>query len=174
MTKCRKCGRELKTEPGRSNGIGPVCARKVFVEKLRQDNGDTDEIVPYDGGALWIERKPAQTVFARGANSYSIQPATHPASGIKTNVPRMEYYHSPTGYNFGYGGSGPADFALNCCLLLCKSKQDAHRIHQKFKMAFVALEQGDRLEIPLANAMAYIESLGVQTRQQRTGTLFDK
>lgn len=174
MTKCRKCGRELKSEPGRSNGIGPVCARKVLIEKLRQDNGDNDEIVPYDGGSLWIERREAMTdTFVPGFGTV-VESKKHPASGIKTNVPRMEYYHSPTGYNFGYGGSGPADFALNCCLLLCKSKQDAHRIHQKFKMAFVALEQGDRLEIPLANAMAYIESLGVETREQRAATLFDK
>lgn len=172
MTKCRKCGRELKTEPGRSNGIGPVCARKNLIESIRKDQGDTDEIVPYDGGALWIERLTAQTLTPRGGNSYSIQPATHPASGIRTNVPRMEYLHSPTGYNFGYGGSGPADFALNCCLLLCKSKKDAHTIHQKFKMAFVALEQGDRLEIPRENAIQFIKSLGVETRDPKPPTLF--
>ena len=30
-----------------------------------------------------------------------------------TNVPQLVVYHSPTGYSWGYGGSGPGDLALN-------------------------------------------------------------
>ena len=30
-----------------------------------------------------------------------------------TNVPHYVIHHSPTGYEWGYGGSGPADLALN-------------------------------------------------------------
>ena len=30
-----------------------------------------------------------------------------------TNVPHLVVHHSPTGYEWGYGGSGPADLALN-------------------------------------------------------------
>ena len=30
-----------------------------------------------------------------------------------TNVPHLVTHHSPTGYEWGYGGSGPADLALN-------------------------------------------------------------
>ena len=32
---------------------------------------------------------------------------------LVTNVPRLVTHHSPDGYEWGYGGSGPADFALN-------------------------------------------------------------
>lgn len=32
---------------------------------------------------------------------------------IETNVPWKVISHSPDGYNWGYGGSGPADLALN-------------------------------------------------------------
>jgi len=34
-------------------------------------------------------------------------------SGVGTNVPHLVTHHSPTGFEFGYGGSGPADLALN-------------------------------------------------------------
>jgi hypothetical protein len=33
--------------------------------------------------------------------------------GIHTNVPQRIVQHSPTGFAWGYGGSGPADLALN-------------------------------------------------------------
>lgn len=33
--------------------------------------------------------------------------------GIWTNVPHICIDHSPTGYEWGYAGSGPADLALN-------------------------------------------------------------
>ena len=32
---------------------------------------------------------------------------------VLTNVPHLVVHHSPTGYEWGYGGSGPADLALN-------------------------------------------------------------
>ncbi len=33
--------------------------------------------------------------------------------GLSTNVPHLVEDHSPDGYEWGYGGSGPADLALN-------------------------------------------------------------
>ncbi len=32
---------------------------------------------------------------------------------VATNVPRLVTYHSPTGFEWGYAGSGPAELALN-------------------------------------------------------------
>jgi hypothetical protein len=32
---------------------------------------------------------------------------------LRANVPRTVIEHSPTGFECGYGGSGPADLALN-------------------------------------------------------------
>lgn len=34
-------------------------------------------------------------------------------NGPVTNVPQLVTHHSPTGFEWGYGGSGPADLALN-------------------------------------------------------------
>lgn len=35
--------------------------------------------------------------------------------GCFTNVPHLVVEHSPSGFEWGYGGSGPADLALNVC-----------------------------------------------------------
>jgi hypothetical protein len=36
-----------------------------------------------------------------------------PAGRVLTNVPHRVVSHSPSGFEFGFGGSGPADLALN-------------------------------------------------------------
>lgn len=72
-----------------------------------------------------------------------------------TNVPHLVTVHSPTGYEIGYGGSGPADLALNICEYVLrqlgydgpceKGFQDQGRyflaawaMHQEFKWKFLA------------------------------------
>jgi hypothetical protein len=75
-----------------------------------------------------------------------------------TNVPRLVVQHSPTGFEWGYGGSGPADLALNileCVLremgyagpqMKCYSGvcfKLAYALHQDFKWEVVArLDEG--------------------------------
>ena len=57
--------------------------------------------------------------------------------------------HSPTGFGWGYGGSGPADLALNMLydyLLRTKCKGArcmALDLHQSFKWGFIATQTGD-------------------------------
>jgi len=53
--------------------------------------------------------------------------------------------HSPTGFQFGYGGSGPADTALSI-LTDCVGADVANAFYQKFKSEFVA-SWGDSFEI---------------------------
>lgn len=57
-------------------------------------------------------------------------------------------YHSPTGMNFGYGGSGPADAALNI-LVHFVDGYTADILHQEFKWKFIApldQEKGGKIE----------------------------
>lgn len=35
---------------------------------------------------------------------------------VYTNVPHLAVQHSPSGFEWGYAGSGPADLALNICM----------------------------------------------------------
>ncbi len=46
------------------------------------------------------------------------------------------YNHSPDGFNWGYGGSGPAQLAL-AILLKYLPKEDAQHLYQRFKFRIV-------------------------------------
>lgn len=157
MAKCRRCNRTLKREPWASKGIGKICESKENIDSKKQEYGDNDIIVPYDGGDIWIERQSAPTMLVPGVH----MDQTHTASGIRTNVQRTVYRHSPTGFNFGYGGSGPADFALNTMLMFCKDKELAQRIYQEFKFKFVGGGDGDRLVIPKEDILKFISEHSV-------------
>ena len=157
MIRCRSCNRILKNQESIKLGIGPFCLRKVGGHiSSKKDAADSDTLEPYDGGNFWIERVEAKTLRGDGLMHFE----KHSASGVKSNVTRQIYKHSPTGYNFGYGGSGPSDFALNVCLLLVHP-DDAYRLYQDFKWQFVAKDAGDRLVIPRAQAEEFFTTLGV-------------
>ena len=42
---------------------------------------------------------------------------------VATNVPHNVVYHSPTGFEWGYGGSGPSELALNLAELVVQKAQ---------------------------------------------------
>lgn len=46
--------------------------------------------------------------------------------------------HSPDGFEWGYGGSGPAQLALALLLDVTLDPELASRLHQPFKWAYVA------------------------------------
>jgi hypothetical protein len=53
------------------------------------------------------------------------------------NVPHAIVLHS-TGFEWGYGGSGPADLALNILYAVTGNKELAMRHYQQFKWDFIA------------------------------------
>jgi len=74
------------------------------------------------------------------------------ASDVDTNVPWSVIDHSPDGFNWGYGGSGPADLALNILNAFVPPGTDGHEevncyrntcsrtawdLHQAFKNEFL-------------------------------------
>lgn len=52
------------------------------------------------------------------------------------NIPQILVVHSPTGFEWGYAGSGPAELALNI-LNIFLFEPDAWLLHQEFKMEFI-------------------------------------
>lgn len=162
MVRCRICNRVLKNPLAIEKGIGPVCARRVGAIKAAMDKHDAggDEIVPYDGGDFFIERLASETITGPNMQTEMLK---HPASGIRSNVPRRITKHSPDGYNFGYGGSGPADFALNVCMALVHA-DDAYQHYQDFKWHFVAVgdSEAERLDIKRADAEKWFTDRGVK------------
>ena len=64
----------------------------------------------------------------------------HPDAGESYALPwRLDLWnHSPTGLNWSYGGSGPAQCALALLADHLGDDQEATRLHQPFKWAVVA------------------------------------
>ncbi len=53
------------------------------------------------------------------------------------DIDRAFVYHSPDGFEWGYGGSGPSDLALNILALFCPPPE-AWRLHHDYKADVVA------------------------------------
>jgi hypothetical protein len=68
--------------------------------------------------------------------------------------------HSPTGYNWSYGGSGPAQLALALLLHFTESDDVALRQYQNFKFEFVA-GWGDEWQITGEEIRVWLDSRGV-------------
>ena len=53
--------------------------------------------------------------------------------------PRFDLWnHSPTGFEWGYGGSDPAQLALAILADHCGNSEEAFNLHHRFKWAVVA------------------------------------
>ena len=57
---------------------------------------------------------------------------------LKPKRSQAVYNHSPDGFNWGYGGSGPAQLAL-AILLEITSNEEALRLHQELKWHYIAV-----------------------------------
>jgi len=96
--------------------MGPVCWAKEQAE-----HGIAAHTVhydgPYDGGDIVLKR----------------------VNGIATaNVPHVIKRHSPSGFEWGYEGSGPADLALAILLAVTGDEKLADRLYQQFKRDVIA------------------------------------
>jgi hypothetical protein len=55
--------------------------------------------------------------------------------------------HSPDGFNWGYGGSGPAQLALALLADALGDDEKAQRFYQDFKFKVIGRLDGDRFEL---------------------------
>lgn len=139
MPTCVKCHRPLSDPKSIERGMGEICFSHGYVEsELAQREEFTDQ---------FDDSVPFRTMFVmkrRGAADID--------QSAVTNVPHLVVHHSPDGFEFGYGGSGPADLALNACQLYLniigyqgrKTKcydgfcwKLAWMVHQDFKRRFI-------------------------------------
>ncbi len=146
--RCGRCHRPLTDPESKRLGIGPECRRHEhgFVDSglCKRDafSDQFDNAIPFERAL--VMRRTLRPVLQDSADQ---------VGGAVTNVPHLVVHHSPDGYEFGYGGSGPADLALNACQLYlnitgyegrmtkcydgnCWSL--AFALHQDFKEYFIA------------------------------------
>ena len=113
MPRCRVCRRILKNMLSIELGIGPVCRAR---DNLQGEFDFMKAEAIEDFGDVY---------FSRGDD------------GATTNVPHRVKRHSPTGFEWGYGGSGPSEFALN--ILSCYIGQaEAEKYYMDFKRDFIS------------------------------------
>lgn len=115
---CRRCKRPLKSPASIQIGMGPTCAAKAGLQT---------SIMPEDPDVRMLPWKPGGDIIVRREGNLKYM-----------NVPQTIVNHSPTGLEWGYGGSGPADMALNILFMFTGDRAFADRWHQDFKFAFVA------------------------------------
>jgi hypothetical protein len=88
-----------------------------------------------------------------------------------TNILHLVTHHSPTGYEWGYGGSGPADLALNICEIALNHLgyegervkcwegdcwDMAWKLHQQFKREFIAVADRDNAILPYQQLVDWV------------------
>lgn len=100
-----------------------------------------DQHPPLDAKVLFLRNRPD----AAGNEGEANVVIHH--HGIDRPVPHKYVYHSPTGMEFGYAGSGPSDLALNI-LAMFVPPPTAFRLHQDFKARFITpAEAGEELDV---------------------------
>lgn len=153
-TNCKRCGRRLSSPESVQRGVGPVCWGKGHrlnpVEEHEAQFADLLLLVPVKDNI--VLHRDSQRVY--------------------TNVPHLVTHHSPSGFEFGYGGSGPADLALNIVELILRTNnftgetmecwdgnecfQTAWRLHQDFKSTFISAVPRDGATIPYDMAEEWV------------------
>jgi hypothetical protein len=126
--RCARCHRVLKDPVSVDRGLGPVCYRKGDLQVTLPEQMD-----PFDESTRDISMR-------RTADGTPI-----------FNIPQTHRHHSPTGMEYGYSGSGPADFALNIMAIFLPLNgegvrlwdgslvsAEAYELHQDFKQDFIA------------------------------------
>lgn len=68
--------------------------------------------------------------------------------------------HSPTGFAWRYGGSGPAQLSLAILIDCLKDEERAVALYQKFKFARIAqLSQSEGFEMTSDEVMTFVDQL---------------
>jgi len=138
--KCARCGRRLK-DPNAT--YGPICARKVAAEQARDQRNADDSIII----------TPTITDGYAGARDENGNVKVVRIRNGRQEPLRHLVRHSPTGFEWGYGGSGPADLARSIIADALGTTDPA--IYQEFKWEFVS-KWPDQWEISLDMILEWV------------------
>lgn len=168
---CSRCKKPLSNPASVEAGMGPIC-RGHRGEDLM--NGDIAKREEFSDGEIdnHISLNVA-LVLARRPRLVMQDDNPAEVGQCLTNVPHLVVRHSPDGFEFGYGGSGPADLALNICQYYLNSiGYEGERtqcydgncfslawvLHQEFKREFIASAPREGITIPMVEIKAWFEA----------------
>lgn len=131
----------------------------------RREAGDTMELTD---GKVFQNPKGLfggpDTRFLDDAPSGDIVATRDPSDAFATRIEgvlRRWAVHSPTGLEWGYGGSGPADLALNI-LGMHVHPWEAYRLHNRFLHDLIARQDRDGFTLTHAEVRAWIDNAWVK------------
>lgn len=82
--------------------------------------------------------------------------------GPEVNIPHRFVKHSPAGLEWGYGGSGPADLALNAlAAYIGRKRAEEDGLYQEFKWDFIARLPFEGGTIKRDDVMNWLKAKGV-------------
>lgn len=153
MTRCKICGRELTNPEHAAKGIGPICATR---QRAAEINEHAQQVLLFE-----------KTLEDEGLICRRLE-----SGELACNIAQRHVWHSPTGFECGYLGSGPADLALNVLAQLIPAGADglpaekifggtevsatAVLLHQAFKERFIATMDREGGTIPIEEIRAWI------------------
>ncbi len=113
---CVLCNKPITDPQSMERGVGPDCWEQLRADLEKNTGRFVDRYCgKFDG----------DVVLMRGTDGAPM-----------SNIPHKVLMHSPTGYEWGFNGKGPADLALNILLQFARADV-AIRWHQQFKHDFL-------------------------------------
>jgi Family of unknown function (DUF6011) len=155
MSTCLRCHRPLKDPKSIQRGFGPICAAAIAAPADPEHNPVLLEEGGLEAVGLVCRRLPD--------------------GRLACNIIQVYKHHSPTGFECGYGGSGPADLALNVLAILLprgrkeegvklwddqRVSQTAWDLHEDFKWKFIAPMDREGGTVPIADIRVWLEQEG--------------
>lgn len=147
--KCEKCGHEIKdlSTAEQFNGSHKwyceVCPRPMMQE----------EMGTFKQSVIKLSRVPCPHIEGNTCAVAKFADGTH--------VPHHEY-HSPNGYEWGYGGSGPADLARSVIFAWIKNPANPTMCYQDYKWACIAKMPTEGGTVTKAAVQAWYEEWEVE------------
>ncbi len=160
MTTCCRCHRALTDPESKKRGLGPICASRRNAAVTEQESM---LVVPPKSWPEFDYKVAIQKLAESKDEGEYVVYRLESGNGISAyfqagDNPRIPLphivYHSPTGFEMGYGGSGPADLARSI-LAHAVGLPLADLLYQDFKFEFVACAK-DKLVVSLSNIRQWV------------------
>lgn len=136
-TSCNCCNKFLTDPRSIERGLGPVCFAKSVKDLFDKEEERQEDMFP--------EKLTAEKVYELSTMEEITLSGTFDTREVKVDghvlfpgASQAARNHSPDGFNWGYGGSGPAQLALGILLDLTRNKNVALALYQAFKWKHIA------------------------------------
>ena len=146
VIECARCGRALKNPKARELGYGLICWRKIQGERAREQRNADDSIVI----------TPTITDGYAGARGENGEIKVVRIRNGRQEPLRHLVLHSPSGFEWGYSGSGPTDLARSIIADVTGDDNPHPGIYQEFKRQFVTRWK-DRWEVSLEKIQSWLK-----------------